>query len=148
MVFTNLLRRLHGRERALASRKRRQTFRPQFEQLEPRQMLSAGPLISGAAFASAGKAYQLDLESDVALTTDWTINWGDGSPVQTVSAGASSVSHSFANTVAVSVSATVNNNAAAVSLLGKFDAALPLSQIPQITSEAAISGGFLYVADL
>ena len=46
MVFTNLLRRLHGRERALASRKRPQTFRPQFEQLEPRQMLSATALIS------------------------------------------------------------------------------------------------------
>ncbi len=94
MVFTRLLRRLHGRERALPIRKRPQTFRPQFEQLEPRQMLSAASLTNVALAPPAIFAgSQTTLSGNVTAFdggATLSIDWGDGTAAQTAQVGAAS----------------------------------------------------------
>ncbi len=55
--------------------------------------------ISGAASVNEGAEYTLNLSSSdpgADTITQWTINWGDGSAVQTVTGNPSSVTHTFA----------------------------------------------------
>jgi hypothetical protein len=68
--------------------------------------------ISGASSVSQGALYTLNLASSDPgddTISSWTINWGDGSPIQTVAGNPSSVTHVFANnltTCTISASAT------------------------------------------
>lgn len=69
--------------------------------------------ISGASEVDEGSAYILNLwKSDPGADTitSWTINWGDESPVQTVSGSATSVTHTYADGVAeYTISATATD---------------------------------------
>jgi VCBS repeat-containing protein/parallel beta-helix repeat protein len=68
--------------------------------------------VSGAASVNSGAAYILNLSSTDPgqdTITSWTINWGDGSPSETVAGNHSSVSHVYATpggTRSITVSGT------------------------------------------
>ncbi|MBY0526133.1 MAG: PKD domain-containing protein [Gemmataceae bacterium] len=70
--------------------------------------------ISGAATVNEGAAYVLNLgKSDpgVDTITGWTINWGDGSAVQTVTGNPSSVVHAYADGSAAGTQRTITATA-------------------------------------
>jgi hypothetical protein len=74
--------------------------------------------ISGATSVNEGSLYTLNLSSSDPGTdtiSQWVINWGDGSPAQTVTGNPSSVTHTFADgPVARTISATATDEDGAV----------------------------------
>jgi hypothetical protein len=103
--------------------------------------------ISGAASVNEGATYKLTLSgSDKHAITNWTINWGDGSALQTVSGSPSSVTHVYAvgpNSYATSATATDN--------VGTFAAsdtvAVTVNHVPptlKISGAASVNEGATY----
>jgi hypothetical protein len=70
--------------------------------------------INGASAVQAGATYTLDLGAAVTgsdAIEHWTISWGDGSPVQSIEASPSSVTHVYTNGPnLVQISATATND--------------------------------------
>ncbi|MFG6439490.1 PKD domain-containing protein, partial [Roseateles sp. LKC17W] len=67
--------------------------------------------LGGSGAATAGQAYTLNLGARVDpgqdTATSYIINWGDGSPAQTVAAATGSVTHTFASAGNATISVTV-----------------------------------------
>ncbi|MEW6306850.1 MAG: choice-of-anchor Q domain-containing protein, partial [Verrucomicrobiota bacterium] len=69
-------------------------------------------LIDGKNLVLVGRVYELALTaSDPGADTidHWTINWGDGSPVQTVSGNSHSVTHVYTAAASVTISASATD---------------------------------------
>ena len=72
-----------------------------------------GPTISGNPTVNEGDVYTLNLSAtdpDQDPISSWTINWGDGSPPQTVTGNPSSVTHVFADAGSYTVNAAVTDD--------------------------------------
>ncbi len=57
------------------------------------------PVISGTSTVSEGQAYTLALSPTTAdgdSVTSWSINWGDGTPIQNITGSPASINHTFA----------------------------------------------------
>jgi hypothetical protein len=91
----------------------RSGFRPTLERLEDRWAPSVTPMISGAVSVEQESVYTLHLAevgAPAATIQSWTINWGDGSALQTVLGNPNSVTHVFATgnqTFTISATASV-----------------------------------------
>ncbi len=100
----------------------RRSNRPQTaaEVLEDRTLLSGAPVatISGAESTTDGVPYTLELSTlNAGTISQWTINWGDGTPLQNVPGNPSSVEHTFHGAGSTHVI-----RAAATDETGTFDA--------------------------
>jgi serralysin len=73
--------------------------------------------ILGSESTSVGALYTLNLSAinETSTAPGWTINWGDGSAMQTVTGNPASVTHQFAAAGNYSISATLNDSS------GDFD---------------------------
>ncbi len=72
-----------------------------------------GPTISGNPTVNEDAIYTLNLATtnpDQLPINSWTINWGDGSPAQTVSGNPSSVTHVFADAGPYTINASVTDS--------------------------------------
>jgi hypothetical protein len=109
--------------------------------------------ISGAETTNEGALYTLNLTSSgsgASSISKWTINWGDGSAVQTVNGNPSSATHTFADGPATrTVSATASN------ANGTFNAGSTVSvSVANVAPTLTISGastveaGTLYTLNL
>ena len=110
-----------------------------FEEEDDTPSVNAPTLaLSGASTANEGAVYTLNLassNSDSAITK-WTINWGDGSTVQTVTGNPSSVTHTFADGAGTrTISATATNSS------GTFNAGNTVAvAVANVAPTLAISG--------
>src|SRR5687768_12087233 len=81
------------------TRRAAQFARPILELLEDRLAPSATglPDIVGSATIQEGQLYVLELDAAGRDVDHWTINWGDGSSVETVAGNVSQATHVFAD---------------------------------------------------
>jgi hypothetical protein len=107
--------------------------------------------LSGAASINEGSAYTLGLSaSDLHAVASWSINWGDGSGVQSVTGNPSSVTHTYAtgpNSYTISASAIDNTGTYAAGN------SIPVSvlHVPPVLSlsgAASINEGSVYTLSL
>ena len=107
--------------------------------------------ISGAASINEGSVYTLGLSaSDLHTVLSWSVNWGDGSGVQSVTGNPSSVTHTYAagpNSYTISASAIDNTGAYAA---GNSIAVSVLHVPPTLSlaSAASVNEGSVYTLNL
>ncbi|MEM1108240.1 MAG: putative Ig domain-containing protein [Planctomycetota bacterium] len=53
--------------------------------------------ITGAPVTPEGSFYQLDLDGNEAAATEWQIDWGDGSPLETFTGSSGTIAHVYAD---------------------------------------------------
>ena len=94
--------------------------------------------ISGIASAAVEGTYTLNLSAlnTTSATPGWTINWGDGSPMQTITGNPASVTHQFATAGNFSISATLNDDSGDVATNGLVVAVTDAPQSQMITANA------------
>lgn len=106
--------------------------------------------VSGPASASQGAAYTLNLSAADAghAIQGWSINWGDGSAVQTISGNPTGVSHTFAALGSFSITATVSDDvgtyAATGAAVSVLDTTAPVAAATLGDITAAGSSGYTF----
>jgi uncharacterized delta-60 repeat protein len=108
--------------------------------------------IGGLATAAEGATYTLNLTSTDPTTTQWTINWGDGSPPEVILGNPSTATHVYGDGPNnYTISATLNNSSGTVVVgshavsVENVDPSLTVSQAAVVVNEgqtATNSGTF------
>ncbi len=106
--------------------------------------------ISGKPLVISGSTYTLNLSGvDRHAIANWSINWGDGSPTQTVSGNPSSVTHVFpAGAGNYSISATATDDVATYSAANTVNVNVYQPPILSISGVSLVNEGSLYTLNL
>jgi RHS repeat-associated protein len=92
------------------------------------------PQLSGSSSVAEGSGYSLQLDPGSFSPLAWTINWGDGSPLETLDGSVLNAYHTFADDQTVSISAT------AISNLGSLRTAPLIVDVTNVPPDIHLSG--------
>ncbi len=109
--------------------------------------------ISGASSVNEGAVYTLNLSSSdpgAGTITQWTINWGDGTAVQTVTGNPSSVTHTFTDGSATHTIGATATNSSGTFNAGNTVTVLVNNVAPTLTlsGESSVNEGAVYTLNL